>query len=202
MKLYSAAPSPFVRKVRILVMETGLSDRVEEVDAKITPINPSDDLNQANPIGKIPALATDDGMTLFDSRVICEYLDTQHRGAKMFPANGAARWTALRRQALADGVLDAGVNTRYETFLRPEEQRWPEWIDGQKGKIRRGVDALEAEVDTFGDTVDVGTIAAACALGYLDFRFPDDDWRDGHPKLAAWFEAFSARPSMQATVPA
>ena len=117
----------------------------------------------------------------------------------MFPEGGEMRWTALRRQALADGILDAAVNTRYETFLRPENLRWSDWIEGQMQKVRRSLDALDAE--PLGETVDIGTISVACALGYLDFRFPDEGWRDTRPKLAAWFEMFSARPSMSETLP-
>ena len=108
--------------------------------------------------------------------MICEYLDSLHDGPKMFPA-GPARWTALRRQAESDGILDAALLVRYETFLRPEERRWPEWIEGQKLKFRRALDALEAEADAFGDTVDIGTITTGCALGYLDFRYADEGWR-------------------------
>ena len=117
------------------------------------------------------------------------------------PAGGADRWTALRRQALGDGLLDAAILCRYETFLRPEERRWPDWIEGQRAKFRRALDALEGEAEGFGDTVDIGTISAACAADYLDFRSLDDGWREGRPHLAAWLEGFAARPSMQATRP-
>jgi glutathione S-transferase len=143
---------------------------------------------------------TDDGQALFDSRVICEYLDSRHDRPKLFPA-GPARWPALRRQAQADGILDAGILARYETVLRPEERRWPDWIEGQKAKIARALDALEGEAEGFGDAVDIGTIAVGCALGWLDFRYAADDWRAGRPALAAWFERFAKRPSMAATVP-
>ena len=144
---------------------------------------------------------TDDGQALFDSRVICEYLDSRHGGAKLFPAAGPARWTALRRQAQADGILDAGILARYETLLRPEERRWPDWVAGQKAKMARALDALEQEAGSFGAAVDIGTIALGCALGWLDFRYAADDWRAGRPRLAGWFEGFAARPSMTATVP-
>jgi glutathione S-transferase len=116
----------------------------------------------------------------------------------MVPA-GAARWTALRRQALGDGILDAAVNARYETFLRPQERRWDSWVDGQKQKVTRSLDALEAE-DLEG--VDIGTITIGCALGYLDFRYGDEDWRRGRPRLAAGYEGFARRPAMAATAPA
>ena len=112
---------------------------------------------------------------------------------------GEARWTAIRRQALADGILDAAVGTRYETFLRPQALRWSEWAKGQMGKVRRGLDVLEKE--DLGDTVDIGTISVACALGYLDFRYADEGWRDARPTLAACYETFAARPSMTETAP-
>ena len=199
MKLHFNPASPYVRKVRVLALETGLMGDIELVKVTITPTGPDASLCSDNPIGKIPTLVRDDGGALYDSRVICEYLDDRHSGARMFPENGAARWTALRRQALADGILDAAVGTRYETFLRPQALRWPDWVDGQMGKVRRGLDVLETEA--LGDTVDIGTISVACALGYLDFRFADEGWRDSRPKLAAWYETFAARPSMTETGP-
>lgn len=199
MKLYHSPASPFVRKVRALAIETGIADRIELAATAVTPTSPDADVCADNPLGKLPTLVTDDGVGLYDSRVICEYLDGQHGGTPMFPADGDARWTALRRQALADGILDAAVNTRYETFLRPEGHRWPEWVEGQMGKVRRGLDVLEAE--GLDGTVDIGTIAVGCALGYLDFRFPDEGWRDTRPNLAAWYGTFAERPSMSGTVP-
>jgi glutathione S-transferase len=197
MKLYYNPASPYVRKVRVFAMETGLMDDIELAKVTITPVGPDAELCADNPIGKIPTLVRDDGGALYDSRVICEYLDGLHGGVRMFPENEDQRWTALRRQALADGILDAAVNTRYETFLRPQEFRWPDWVDGQMTKIRRSLDEVEGE--SLGDGVDIGTISVACALGYLDFRYPDEGWRDTRPKLAAWFEEFAARPSMRET---
>ena len=199
MKMHYATASPYVRKVRVLAIETGLADSIDLARVAVTPVGPDADLCADNPIGKIPTLVRDETGALYDSRVICEYLDGLHDGSRMFPESGEARWTALRRQALADGILDAAVNTRYETFLRPEEFRWSDWIEGQMQKVRRSLDALEAE--PLGESVDIGTISVACALGYLDFRFPDEGWRDTRPKLAAWFEMFSARPSMSETRP-
>ena len=201
MKLHHSVASPFVRKVRVVAIETGLDGRLELVTPTMTPIKPDADLVQDNPLGKVPCLVTDDGVALYDSPVICEYLDSLHDGPKMFPPAGAARWVALRRQAEGDGIMDAGVLGRYETFLRPEERRWPEWLEGQKGKFRRALDSLEGEAEDFGDTVDIGTIAIGCALGYLDFRYGDQDWRATRPRLAAWCERFSARPSMAKTAP-
>ena len=201
MKLHSNVASPFARKVRAVAIETGLAGRIEEFDRRVTPVQPDPAIVRDNPLGKIPCLVTDEGVALYDSRVICEYLDGLHDGQRLFPPSGPARWTALRRQAQGDGIMDAGVLARYETFLRPEERRWPDWIQNQKEKFRRALDALEAEAEDFGETVDIGTIAIGCALGYLDFRYASESWRSGRPKLAAWFERFAERPSMAATAP-
>jgi glutathione S-transferase len=197
MKLHYSVASPYVRKVMAVAIETGLRGRLELLERKMSPVAPSAELNRDNPLGKIPCLVTDEGLVLYDSRVICEYLDGLHDGPKMFPAAGPARWQALRRQAEGDGMLDAGVLTRYETFLRPEERRWPEWIAGQKAKIGSALDALDGEAQT----VDIGTIAIACALGYLDFRYAADEWRKGRPRLAAWYDAFARRPAIAETAP-
>ena len=199
MKLHYNPASPYVRKVRVVALETGLMGDIELAEVSVTPTGPDAKLCSDNPIGKIPSLVRDNGDALYDSRVICEYLDGLHNGARLFPENGEARWTAIRRQALADGILDAAVGTRYETFLRPQALRWPDWVDGQMGKVRRSLDALERE--SLADTLDIGTISVACALGYLDFRYPDEGWRDARPKLAAWYESFAARPSMIETSP-
>lgn len=201
MQLFSAAASPFVRKVLVLAHETGLIERLELEPVTISPISPDARLNAGNPVGKIPSLMLDDGSALYDSPVICEYLDSlDHDGPRMFPG-GEARWVALRRQALADGIMDAAVLCRYEAALRPEPLRWDEWASNQQAKIFRALDALEADADGIAGTIDVGTIAIGCALGYLDFRFADNDWRRGRPKLAAWYEGFAQRPSMQQTRP-
>ena len=201
MRLHYSYASPYVRKVMAVAIETGQRDRLELTVRKVSPVAPDGEVNRDNPLGKVPCLVTDDGMALYDSRVICEYLDSLHGGSRMFPAAGPARWTALRRQAEGDGILDAGVITRYETFLRPEAFRWPDWIEGQKGKFRRALDGLEAEAASFGDTIDIGTITIGCALGYLDFRYAAENWRAGRPQLARWFEAFEKRPSMAETTP-
>ena len=201
MKLHHNIASPFVRKVMAVAIETGQEDRLERITRMMTPVKPDADLAKDNPLGKVPCLITDEGVALYDSRVICEYLDSLHGGPKMFPPAGPARWTALRRQAEADGIMDAGVLARYETFLRPEQRRWPEWIEAQKLKFRRALDSLEAEAEDFGETIDIGAIAIGCALGYLDFRYGDEAWRAPRPRLAAWFERLSERPSMARTAP-
>jgi glutathione S-transferase len=200
MRLYTNPASPFGRKVKVLAHETGLFEQLEVLDEVLTPVAPSDAVSTANPLGKIPCLVTREGMALYDSRVICEYLDGLHGGRPMFPAEGA-RWRALTLQALGDGIMDAGVATRYETFLRPEALRWPDWVQAQKFKIGRALDRLEGEASGLGDEPDIGLLTIGCALGYLDFRYAADAWRNGRPQLAAWFERFDPRPSMQATRP-
>ena len=201
MKLRINKLSPFARKARILARETGLAGRIEEIETAVSPVNANEDLARENPLIKIPALVTDAGDTLYDSAVICEYLDSLHAGARFFPADAAKRFTALRRQALTDGIMEAAVLCRYETAVRPEQLRWKDWIEGQRRKIFGGLGVLEAEVDAWSGDFDIGQVGVACALGYLDFRFTDWNWRSGHPKLAAWYERVSHRPSVAATAP-
>ncbi len=200
MKLHSSATSPYVRKVRVVLLETGLNDQVEQVAQAVTPISPNAVVNADNPLGKVPAFQTDDGLSLYDSPVICEYLDSLHDGAKLFPSAGKERWQALCRQALGDGLLDAAILGRYESSLRPSEKLWPEWLDGQMMKIERSLDEMQAQADDMEGTIDIGTLTIACALGYLDFRYGDNDWRAGRPALAKWYAGFSKRPSLQATM--
>ncbi|NQW09813.1 MAG: glutathione S-transferase [Alphaproteobacteria bacterium] len=201
MKLYYAAASPFVRKVLAQAHETGIVDQIDLETVATSPVQVDPGVAAVNPVKKIPALATNDGMTLFDSPVICEYLDSQHSGAKMFPAVGPARWEALRLQALGDGLMDAAILGIYEGRIRPEDKRYQPWVDAQMAKVDGALDDLESKAGTLGDRVDIGTITVGCALGYLDFRYADKDWRAGRPALAAWYARFSARPSMQATAP-
>jgi len=200
-KLHYSPASPFARKVRVVAIETGREGEIELVDVRPTPVAPDESTVAENPLGKIPCLVTDDAGALYDSRVIAEYLDGRHDRQRLFPAPGPERWTALRRQALGDGIMDAAVLARYETAVRPPELRWDGWTEGQTLKWRRTLDRLEGEAPGLGETVDIGTIALACALGYLDFRFPGDGWREGRPQLAAWFERFARRDSMVRTEP-
>lgn len=200
MKLLYSPSSPYVRKALVLAIETGLDRNIEKVPVTTTPIAPAAEVAARNPVAKIPAL-TDGGLTLYDSPVICEYLDSKHRKKKLFPAKGKARWTALRQQALGDGLLDAALLARYENFLRPAEKRWPEWSDGQMAKINGALDAMEKEAGALKGAPTIGQITLACALGYLDFRFAELGWRDKRKKLAAWYAKFAQRPSMKATMP-
>ena len=201
MKLRFSATSPYVRKVVVTALEAGLGDRIEQVETNVW--DPATDIAEDNPLGKVPALTTDDGMVLCDSPVICEHLDSLNSGRKLIPAAGPARWQVLNLQALADGIMDGAVGQVIETKMRPEALRWDGWIERQKGKVGRAVDSLEAKAadGSLDGEVTVGGIAVGCALAYLDFRFAADDWRSGRPALAAWFEGFSQRPSMQATQP-
>lgn len=200
MQLIYAAASPFARKVRVLAAETGLLARIELLDTAVLPTTLNERVNALNPLGKIPVLLTDDGQALYDSRVICEYLDTQHQGPKLLP-EGAARWPVLRMAALADGLMDAALLARYERAVRPAELQWTAWLEGQLGKIQRALAELERQVDHLQGPLDLAQIGVACALGYLDFRFADLDWRAAHPGLAAFHQVFAQRGSMQASAP-
>jgi len=197
MTLLYAPTSPYVRKVMVVAHETGRIGEIEPVFTLANPTNRNDTLNRENPLGKIPALLTDDG-ALFDSRVICEYLDARTKTQPLFPREGAARWRALARQALADGLLDAALLARYETVMRPQELQWSGWRQAQLGKIDRALDRMNADLP---EDLTIGAVGYGCALGYLDFRFPEIDWRSSRPALAGWFEEFAKRPSMRETVP-
>ena len=200
MKLYFSPASPYARKVRISALELGLSERIELLPVTLSPVSPHAQLREHNPLGKIPALLTDSGEALYDSPVICEYLDALAGGGRLWPPAGPGRWQALRRQALADGITDAAVLVRYEQTVRPEALRWNEWIEGQRLKIRTALAVLETE--SLEGPFDIGAISIACALGYLDLRFPQERWRDQRPHLANWFAALAQRPSLVATAPA
>lgn len=198
MKLRYSPASPYVRKVSVVAIETGLEARIECVPTDVRA--PNGDFYRANPLGKVPVLVTEGGESLYDSPVICEYLDSLHDGLKLFPPAGGPRWTALRRQALADGIMDAAVLIRMET-LRPNGEQSLSWIARQQEKIGRGLDALEDEATTLAGACTIGHIAIGCALGYVGLRLPHFDWRSGRFELARWFDAFSTRASMAATVP-
>jgi len=202
MKLRYSPTSPFVRKVMVTALETGLVDRIEKVPSSVTPIKPNEDVARENPLVKVPALTTDDGLVLYDSPVICEYLDSLHNGPKLFPPAGPQRWIALRQQALGDGVLEAAILNRYES-LRPKEYHWPEWTDGQMRKVRGGVSALEIESEQglLRGPLTIGQITVGCALGYLDFRYAHENWRQRAPGLARWYDDLAERPSMRQTMP-
>ncbi|WP_395610251.1 glutathione S-transferase [Pseudomonas sp. B22129] len=202
MTLFHNPASPFVRKVRVLLAETGQQDRVALQGCTPTPVNPDAQVVQGNPVGKIPALRLADGSVLHDSRVILDYLDHQHVGNPLIPRDGSARWRRLTLASLADGIMDAAVLVRYETAMRPADKHWDQWLDEQRNKIRRSVAELEQDaIAELSSHFDIAAISVACALGYLDFRHPDLQWRDANPQLAAWYAEVSQRPSMQQTQP-
>ncbi len=189
--------SPYVRKVRIASSVLGLDDKIELSTVNLD--DESDRLRGENPLGKVPALIAEDGAVYYDSRVILEYLDHVAGGGRILPRDTAARFAALRLQALCDGILDASLLLVYENRYRPGEMRVQSWIDRQAGKVARGLAALEASAPRLIGTPDVGQITLACMLGYRDLRF-DEGWRTTHPRLHAWHDAFAAQvPAFAAT---
>ncbi len=197
MKLFYSPASPFVRKVMACAITRGIEKQIELIPSN-PHVSPSN-LLAANPLSKVPCLVTVDGVGLFDSPVICEYLDSLEDGAlPMFPPAGAARWRALKFQAMGDGIMDAAVGARGEQS-KPKEAARDAWVARQKAAVSRTLAQLEQDLPH--KTVDIGSITIGCALGYLDFRFAAEPWRPAAPQLAAWFEAFSANPGMSQTVP-
>lgn len=200
MKLFYSPNSPYARKCLVVAYELGLRERIETVAANAIPTKRDPAIAASNPLSKVPTLIADDSTVLYDSAVIAEYLNALG-GGKLLPRDGPARWNVLVEQALADGVLDAALLARYETALRPEALRWTDWTNGQLEKVAGGLDELERRAARFGDRVDLGTIAFACALGYIDLRWGSLEWRKGRPSAAAWYERFAARDSMVKTRP-
>jgi glutathione S-transferase len=199
MRLYHSPTSPYVRKVMITLHETGQTDDFTLVPATGTPVDAGSMPLALNPLGKIPALERDDGPALYDSRVICRYLDDRAQ-AGLYPA--ARLWDVLTLESTADGILDAAVLVVYESRVRPEQNRFAPWVEGQWSKIDRALNALEQRwLSHLHGPLDMGQIAVGAALGYLDFRHGERGWRNGRPGLAAWDAVFAERPSMVATRP-
>jgi len=196
MKLTISPNSPYVRKARACAIQRGIEDRIEPW------LDPGKDpaLVQHNPLSKVPTLVTDDGMAIYDSPVVCEYLDSIGDAPRLFPAAGPARWNALRQQALGDGILDATQPRRREIALPLDEGR-RSYIELQQGKVARALDKLESEAESLGMLTTIGEITIACALAYLDFRYANEPWRPGHPKLEAWYAKVAEMPAMARTAP-
>lgn len=197
MILRSSDPSPFGRKVKIVAKMLGIYDQL--IVEMSNTNDPADTLRQQNPLGKIPILILDDGRKIFDSRVICEYLDAQVDGATLHPTESDARWEALTLQALGDGIVDASILQVYETRMRPEDKRHEDWLSYQADKVKRSLDHLSANPPSLAGELTIGHVAIACALGYLDLRF-EGKWRESYPTLVTWLDTFDARvPAFAAT---
>jgi len=197
MKLLYQTHSPYARKVLVAAYELGLQESLTVVHHETSPTRRNEDVFALNPLGKVPVLICDDGTVLFDSNVICEYLDGLHAGPALIPSQPEPRYRALKMQALAQGIADAGIAARWDSERRPAELRWPSMHDGQVQKVATACDYLEREL---GDAQhpDIGDIALVTALSWVEFRQVYDFAR-GRPRLARWYAALSARPSMVAT---
>ena len=199
MQLYTNPASPFCRKVEVLLRETGQWESVQMTLAVGHPTAPGTMPLTVNPIGKIPTLVRDDGPAIYDSRVICRFLD-QMFDVGIYP--DSRLWEVLTLEATGDGISDAAVLMIYEGRSRPDEKRHEPFVEAQWMKITRSLDALESRwMSLLNGRLNIGQIATACALGYLDFRHPDREWRDDYAELARWFDRFAERPSMVATKP-
>ena len=196
MKLAYSAASPYVRKVTACAIARGINDKIERW--KVGTTDPA--LLDFNPLSKVPTLVTDDGLHLYDSPVICEYLDSVGSAPKLFPASGPARWIALTQQALGDGILDATQPRRREIGL-PQDDGRKSYIELQQGKVKHALAELEKQASSLGDVKTIGEITIACALGYLDFRYANEPWRPGHPKLEAWYARVVKLPPLAETMP-
>ena len=199
MKIYFSPSSPYVRKCLIVAHELGMADQIEKLASSVHPVNRDRTVIGDNPLGQVPTFFTDEGAVLYDSRVICEYLNARANG-NLIPADGDQRWSVLTQQALADGILGGCLIARYEDVARPEALRWPEWRAAQLDKATTGLAWIEAHPQHL-KNIDIGTISLACVLGYLDFRFPEFEWRKNVPQVAQWFAQVSERPSLKATFP-
>ena len=202
MKLFYGTTSPYVRKVVVTATELGLNDRIERDET--FPWATDTQYGGVNPVGKVPALITNDGQVLYDSQVIVEYLDSLHEGRKLIPVAGPERFDQLRISSLAHGMMDAVILLFSELTRRPPELHWQYWDDRMRGTVDRSLDALEADAKTFAPNApDLAQITTACAVGWIEFRLETlgIDFREGHPALSDWFDAFSQRPSMLNSVP-
>lgn len=200
MKLYWSNASPYARKVRMTIAERSLGALVEEISVDVNTDPP--ELLALNPLGKIPALAMDDGQALYDSPVICAYLDAhpQGKGPRLQPQSGPERWMVARAEALGDGIMDLALELRRE-HLKPHDEKSPTSVGRWRGQLTRALDAIPAALGTLPETTTLGHLTFVCALGYLDFRHGDLNWRNSRAELASWYEQMQARPSVSATAP-
>jgi glutathione S-transferase len=198
MKLFAAPVSPFVRKIVLVAHELGLSEKIDIVKGDYTDRN--SELFACSPIGKIPAMAAASGLNLCDSQLIVAYMDTQSDKAEVIPASGDTRWEALASEALADGLMDAGVDVMREV-RRPEGTVSEDVANKFRARMTGVLDRFEAEAASYGDEFHIGRISLVCALDYLSFRFAEMNWQDGRPNLVAWHSKFLDRPSVKATMP-
>ncbi|WP_119270955.1 glutathione S-transferase family protein [Taklimakanibacter deserti] len=197
MKLYYQTHSPYARKALVFAHEAGLAHRLEVIHHETSPTRRNDTVFAENPLGKVPVLIRPGQKPIFDSDVICAYLDSLSEGRSLIPREGEARWDALQLQAMAQGLCDAGIALRWETYRRPPELRYPPLAEGYAEKLLASYDWLEAELDA-GAPLHVGHIALATALDWIEFRqLPS--FRQERPRLTRWFDDFAQRPSMQAT---
>ena len=199
MRLRHSPTSPFVRKVMVVLHETGLADQVALEDGSTTPYDANPGVLEINPLGKVPCLVTDAGLALYDSTVITRYLDGLHAGPKLYPS-GDAEFPALVMEATGNAMMEAALAVVYEGRLREEGKRSEEWMAAQRAKIARALDMLEGR--KFADALDIGQISVGCALGYLDFRMTDWNWRSSRPNLAGFARRLLKRPAFEATTPA
>lgn len=198
MKLCYSALSPFARKVRVTAIEHGLMDQLEKVDPDTSDMFKG--FNRANPLGKIPSLELDNGDLIYDSIVICEYLDSIGKGPKLFPPAGPERWRVLTLHTMANGMMDNTLQRRVNSLL-PEGEGSPSWMERLRFGIENCLDEMERHADGYGEALNIGTITVACALGYHDFRLGHEQWRNGRPALTRWYEKMLKRPSISETLP-
>ena len=200
MKLRWASGSPFVRKVMVTEIETGLDDRIERVETNYA--DPDNDFVHDNPLGKVPALILDDGTVLANAPVICAYLDSLHDGDKLIPTDGSARWQALHLEGLADGLCDSAIAVMREN-VRPNEKQWDVFRDRQWSKVERTMGLLNDHAEILKGPVTIGHVALGCAIEWTVFRLGEalGAWQTRWPNVANWYAVFEQRPSMQATVP-
>ena len=199
MKLVYSPPSPFVRKVTTLIHHAALSDRIELINVKTTALSVAEEARTANPLGKIPVMILENGKAIFDSRVITRYLDDL-AGSNLYSQENI--YDILTLEALADGIMESAVSITYESKLRPENEQSPSWMEAQWSKVLHAIKALDAgEFKAMNGEMNMGQIAVACALGYLDFRHDARQWRSGHSNLASWNDKMMKLPALIKTIP-